>query len=100
MDCLWCIYSNTVYDNLPNSSSVTILETNPALRASSAVSGRPVSNIWADTFLGTHLTRGIPGVEQNIPTLPLHENILLKQLLEHWTDLGKLVISIHPPYIV
>ena len=50
--------------------------TSPALSASGALMGFPVNNIYADIFLGTTLAKGMPGVEQNNPTLlPGTENL-------------------------
>lgn len=67
----------TILQTIPKSSSDTTLETKPALKASSALIGKPVSSMWAETFRGTHLTSGMPGVEQNMPTLPLKKMNLL-----------------------
>lgn len=53
------------------------METRPARKASWAEMGSPVSSMWAETFLGTHLTSGMPGVEQNIPTFALGKEGLL-----------------------
>ena len=50
--------------------------TSPALNASGALMVFPVNSIYADIFLGTTLAKGMPGVEQNKPTLlPGTENL-------------------------
>lgn len=78
----WFWYSFKIHDlynhkYTPSSSSGTTLETRPARKASWAEMGSPVSSMWAETFLGTHLTSGMPGVEQNIPTFALGKEGLL-----------------------
>ena len=45
------------------------LHTSPDCSASGADIGIPVRSMYADIFLGTTRANGIPGVEQNSPTL-------------------------------
>jgi len=61
---------NIVY--IPSWSSPQILATRPTCKACCAVIGSPVYSIQLASCLGTTLTKATPGVEQNMPKLPLN----------------------------
>ena len=68
--------------------------TSPDCKASEAVIGSPVSNMYADIFRGTALANGIPGVEQNRPTLlPGTEN--LSKQRKKYESLSKVLLGIN-----
>lgn len=61
-------------NNLPNLSFGTTLLTRPTLYASFPLMLEPVNSIYIAVFLCMFRTKGIPGVEQNIPKLALKIN--------------------------